>query len=65
MLFGTLVILPHMNIETKKPSELVLSAITALKEKVTKPESTNGKGVDLVAIVKKLSRNRERAKKAK
>lgn len=55
-----------MNIETnKKPSELVLDAIVALKAKAAKPEGVDDKGVDLVAIVKKLSRNRERAKKAK
>lgn len=54
-----------MNIETKKPSEHVLDAIVALRAKAAKLEGADGKGVDLVAIVKKLSRNRERAKKAK
>jgi hypothetical protein len=51
-----------MNIENKLPSEHVLDAISALKEKAAKPEGDD-KGVDLVAIVKKLSRNRSRAKR--
>ncbi len=55
-----------MNTESKQqPAERVLDAIVALKEKSEKPEKKDGeKGVDLVSIVKKLSRNRDRMKRA-
>lgn len=55
-----------MNIDFKGPNAAkVVAAISALKEKSEEvTPSTDGKqDVDLVAIVKKLSRNREKAKK--
>lgn len=48
----------------KDVSDKVVDAIVALKQKSEQVSSENG-GVDLMSIVKKLSRNRERASKAK
>lgn len=56
-----------MNTDIKQnPAERILEAIIALKEKSEKPEKKSGDKpeVDLVAITKKLSRNRERVKRA-
>lgn len=63
----TLVSCNYMNKnESQQPAERVLDAIVALKEKSEKPEKKdNGeRGVDLVAIVKKLSKNRDKVRKA-
>ena len=52
-----------MNIESK-PAERALDAIVALKAKSLEKEGSADGGVDLVAIVKKLARNRSRSKRA-
>lgn len=51
-----------MNTEIKPPTERVLDVIAAIKAKGD-AGGADDKGVDLVAIVKKLTRNRERAAK--
>lgn len=46
-------------------SDKVLDAIVALKKKGEQVSDDQNKGVDLVSIVKKLSRNREKSAKNK
>lgn len=51
----------NINIDKHITSNKVLDAITALKGKGEVSETSNEGEVDLLSIVKKLSRNRERA----
>lgn len=55
-----------MNIKSEQsPStDRILDTIVALKEKSVTPTTEEGDGVDLLAIVKKLARSRERAKRS-
>lgn len=46
-------------------SDKVIDAIVALKKKGDQASDDSDKGVDLMSIVKKLSRNRERSAKNK
>ena len=46
-------------------SNKVLSAISALKEKAEGKDNSDEKEVDLLSIVKKLSKNRERSSRIK
>ena len=49
-----------------KVSERVMGAIAAIKEKLSGPANKNEDNkVDLLSIVKKLSKNREKTKKKK
>lgn len=64
---STLLRFLYMNISGKEqPAEKVIEAIVALKDKSEKPAKKDGEdqGVDLVSIVKKLSRNRDKVKRA-
>ena len=53
------------NDENVKDSGKVLEAIAALKDIAESDVEESAKGVDLGAIVKKLSRNRERVRSKK
>lgn len=52
-----------MNKTEQQQADKVLDTIASLKQKKANPEGAP-EGVDLVAIVKKLSRNRERKQRA-
>lgn len=55
----------NINIDNQIASNKILSAITALKGKGEEDNDSTDKGIDLLSIVKKLSRNRERSSRRK
>lgn len=54
----------NINMDNQVSSNKVLSAISALKEKAAEKDNSGEKEVDLLSIVKKLSRNRERSSRS-
>ncbi len=61
-----MVLYRYMNNQMNKSVDKVLDVITALKDKAENGVPSEAKeGVDLVAIVKKLSRNREKTRSPK